>query len=455
MNVGKTLVGLVDRFAAGYTPLSDERNTRYYDGYATAMRELRARFDAGEQIDPLEVPRLYQEADAHITIAYARLTAAYAAARLGDFGTARDLQKMATATLRRCDHPVHVVVTGAFETRLERALAGQPLESELLVDVNAQLTKLAPMDRYHVDRARQHLGILHPHGGLDPIADFVHKKEPALVLVEPAPRNRAASLRAAWAAPSKESHEYQWLVAVTLTLVPSLERDDAHEFLAVVLAELESPSTPAELRLRGLGWALRTACWTDDLELALRAVDGFVEALRSCTDRLWYRESIGVLLHEVAKLGMLDECTRILDAFAIARDRIEVPSGLAPDSCTPAEWGSKITHVCLRLEASTFRARIGQDGELHRETIEAGFDAFAGEAHDKIFFDDRTMLTRTLARALCHTSVAEALSGFERLVDHASNVFDTFHTSSYLALPPLAILESVALAYVELGRSAN
>lgn len=448
MNFGPRLLRLVDDFDAVYAPQVVKRNAKYLEGYQEWLREEEARARAGEPIDPGDAPTLYQEAEPSVTSAYARLVVAYAAARLGNVDVARTLEKAAIATLHLRDHPVHVVVTRAFEARVQQAIANLPIETPLPITVDALLAKLGKLERYHVDCVRQHSVILRAHEPLDPVAGFQRGGDPrgalAPVYLERDPQKRAAALRADWSQPTTDDARPA-LFDSTLGLLPSLEHDDARGFLTNIAAELHSPPPSGSFpHLDLLAKVLRSAHRLDEMHLAKRATNDLLGRLALDIQPATWREPVTMALHALSGLGMNEEVERLLDAVAAI-----APAALASPSA------STIPAICLRLDIATFHARWRPSLDAEPRTFEDAFAVLARRPQKGERAFERVDLIRAVARALSHTPLDTALSGLERLIQAAAVIFDQFNTSCYVCLHPLVLVESVALAHVELGRTAT
>jgi hypothetical protein len=102
---------------------------------------------------------------------YVDLMFSFALARLGEGGRARDLVEKAVGRLAVVD-PVHRWLARAFEYRITQVLEGNAPTGAWPESMLADLENIERLDRYKVDRLRQHSRILEPHEALDPYRDW-------------------------------------------------------------------------------------------------------------------------------------------------------------------------------------------------------------------------------------------------------------------------------------------
>ncbi len=105
------------------------------------------------------------------TKSYADLVFAYALARLGETAQCHEALTRLGERLKAGD-PIHRWVYNAFSMRIKQALAGQATQGHLSDELLQQLEAMERMDRYKLDRLRQHSRILEPHVRIDPYRNW-------------------------------------------------------------------------------------------------------------------------------------------------------------------------------------------------------------------------------------------------------------------------------------------
>ena len=108
------------------------------------------------------------------TKGYAELVFAFALSRLGESVHCKEVLEQLSKVLQRSDR-VHRWVYQAFQLRIQQALQGQGTDGQLSDDLLAELEDMERMDRYKIDRLRQHSRILEPHVRIDPYRNW-HKR---------------------------------------------------------------------------------------------------------------------------------------------------------------------------------------------------------------------------------------------------------------------------------------
>ena len=102
---------------------------------------------------------------------YADLVFAFAFARLGETAHCNRLLEQVAQVLDRGD-PIHKWVYRAFEMRIQQALSGRATQGQMSGELLQQLESMNRMDRYKLDRLRQHSRILEPHLRIDPYRNW-------------------------------------------------------------------------------------------------------------------------------------------------------------------------------------------------------------------------------------------------------------------------------------------
>ncbi len=101
------------------------------------------------------------------TGSYVRFMFAYCLVRIGEVASGRELRDQAAEAMKSRD-PIHAWMSKAFSYRVEQAAQGgnnrEPLPEKLL----RKLETMDRLDRYKIDRMRQHSRVLEPHVRIDP-----------------------------------------------------------------------------------------------------------------------------------------------------------------------------------------------------------------------------------------------------------------------------------------------
>ena len=111
------------------------------------------------------------EAQPKLTGAYVKFIFAYGFARLGRADRARTLRDEARAELPQQDK-IHGFLTRAYSARIDHALEGLPPETPLPATIAGELNELAKLERYKVDRLRDHSKILETQENIDPFQGY-------------------------------------------------------------------------------------------------------------------------------------------------------------------------------------------------------------------------------------------------------------------------------------------
>ncbi len=100
------------------------------------------------------------------TQSYIKLVFAYSLVRIGEIISGRELLGQATEELAAKD-AIHLWMSLAFNYRIEQAAQGGNNREPLPEDLVRQLESMDRLDRYKIDRLRQHSRVLEPHDRID------------------------------------------------------------------------------------------------------------------------------------------------------------------------------------------------------------------------------------------------------------------------------------------------
>ncbi len=104
---------------------------------------------------------------ANQTNVYVKFVFAYSLARMGEVVNSRELLHQATEELDSTD-TIHLWMGMAFNFRVEQAAQGGSNRETLPEDLVRQLEFVDRLERYKIDRMRQHSRVLEPHERIDP-----------------------------------------------------------------------------------------------------------------------------------------------------------------------------------------------------------------------------------------------------------------------------------------------
>ncbi len=259
-----------------------------------------------------------------LTLQYIDLIFAFAFARLGEATRATELLHSSEKELRKKPDAVHGWLFNAYSFRIKSVIDGQNAVGSLPALLLSDLQNIDRLDRYKIDRLRQHSNILEPHEKLDPYREWRRRKEDDLQrmladLFDELDRAKLIQRIEALLKRKMTIDETASVVTTALELSPRLGEKFALEMLAKVIPldrGLSDPVVRAGLLEKGLHMAAHYdqrgsveecfARMTQLLESQSNADVSTLEALEGLLSRSFI---------SLRKLGMRDEIAFLLDAM--------------------------------------------------------------------------------------------------------------------------------------------
>ncbi len=404
---------------------------------------------------------LYAVKDAR-TADYIDLLFAFGLARLGEIQASRRLLRRASAELAERDD-AHKTLLAGFEYRIEQALAGKPHGGPLPAEQLEYLELLSRERRsnetdlrYVVDRMRSISRVLEPDQQINPyrrilattdgdlaaelalLPDVLDAKQVAervrLLLRQPpkkaaGPEGRALVLRAG------------------LDQAPRVGEDFGRELLEQTPAAYDALGKGEEIALTMtraalLEKALFVATHFDRVEYVPHLVSRFeklLEAQRGGATVQAVETLAGQCFRGVRKLGMRDECDRLLGVMADTVLQGKPLSSLDGRPDRPAAL-----RALLHVAGGWFY--FGREGRAEPVLKAARAALFAAEPVAK--GQEHTALACAYAATAGQAPVEVARRRLEEVFEKLSAVRDTFTTNDYYSQSQLKVVEAVVLAVV-------
>lgn len=404
------------------------------------------------------------------TTAYANFVFAFGFAHLGEATRARALVQLAQEELQGSDR-IHAWLSLAYEHRVNEVLAGRSptdrFPRELMDDLEAMDNK---MDRYKVDRLRQHSSILEPHEEIEPYrrwhgryTDDLERELASLFDIE----NRAVLARELHKHLHREPSskrgdtERVRVLATALELAPRLGEEFARDLLPNVIPTLDRANDLVE-RARVLEKSLFLAAHYDKTDY----IRPLIERLRGILQEHWSSDNLVKLvsllsesLRGLRKLGMRDQIHQLLDVLT---GLIRKQSQRMGKMSTAERNEERANQLSLLLQVAGGRFYFSQD-EHAWPVIE--------ETADLLFIKDATGLkTVTQIRLACdyveclgQAPIEQAMARLHLLFsvesgsrDPASKganfrltrISDNFTTNTHYSLSQIDLLEAMVKGLV-------
>ncbi len=356
------------------------------------------------------------------TLVYARLTLAWANARLGIFEPAVQALGQAEHELP-LDDDIHAVLLGLYRAGIDEALRGLPEETPPPAHVQAHLADLPRFDRYKIDRLRHvSLGVLREPQAQNPFEAFVSEDRVEFAALPPDRLLPALVQRLEEVTEERAERELKEILQGIVALDESdgarlldrvlqralrLEGREAVLVLVEVVgvaAALRRPST-GEATLARLADALATVMAEDATETAQPAIQALARHLARC----------GLVAQgQVLFKGLQERC--------------------------PPE------QQVLRLRLAGALAHVG--GTVTGEA-ERGLELLERE---NLQLPERLRLLSAIADLAAPMPLTNAIDLWASLVPQAGLVEDQYSTNSHFALSFLHVVEILASAHVHPDR---
>ena len=389
---------------------------------------------------------------------YIDLQFAFAMARLGETDQCRELLERARKNFKGRDE-VHRWCLKAFEYRIGQSLEGKPHLGQLPDNLLQGLTGLKDrLDRYKIDRLRQHSRVLEPHEKIDPYRSWGQRfadelsKELALLFdvhdthdltqrLETLLYRRMGKLKLP---------EQMRVVTTALELSPRLGEDFSKRTLGLVTKLLQADSQPVEQAVM-LERALFLAAHFDQPTYVQNFVLKFQYLLTPEVGGTIVKELSSLMSQSfrgLRKLGMRDDIAHLLDQLADLVEHVtpEQMAGQGTGEMTASRSRAEAMKLLLQVAGGWFyfdqpdrawaaldRVRdvlMQRDNQLPLQPI------------------DQTRLSCAYVEALAHAPVEEAVQRLDDLFRRLEHIHDAFTTNSHYSLSKLDVVESVVLALI-------
>ncbi len=378
-----------------------------------------------------------------MTLHYIDLLFALTAARMGESQKCRELSESARLALCLVPDPVHGWLWRAFMHRTSQAEQGLPVDGPLPKSFIVQLQGLDKLQRYKVDRLRQHSSVLEPHETLDPYRDWRSHRigefdREVTGLFDVTNRNKLlSSLKALFAAPLADDDRAKLLTAA-LELSPRLGEKFAVKILEQVVPldrKLKDPVARAGLLEHGL----EMAAHFDQREHVTPLLDRLRGLLHQQSDaEIKTLEALECVLQQssrgLRRLGMRDELAQLLEQFADVVNPSDDPAMIEPERL----------RVMLRLAAGWFT--FGQNRgwveiDQARDLLFSG--DLMGEGH--VGAHKQTRLACAYIAAVGEAPLEDALARWEEMFDHLNGIHDASTVNTHYSLKLLDVVETLVM----------
>jgi FtsH ternary system domain X7 len=378
------------------------------------------------------------------TPAYIDLIFAFGFARLGEPGRCKELLKSAGETLRK--DFIHHWLFAAFEHRLGEALKGRPPVDSLPRDLLEEAELMDRMDRYKIDRLREHSQLLEPHERIEPYRRWhgCHADELSRMLdglSDVLDRADLAKRLGTLLAEQRPDAQRTRIVATSLELAPRLGEAVAEGILKYVPPLLDRLNDPLEQALL-LEKALLLAANYDRKSDVLNFVERMHQLLLAQKDAGTaviqpFESLLAESMRGMRKLGMREHMSRLLATMdgIVESLRQRQPKRPANDK-TPDEL------LKLRLQIAAGWFYFGHDASAW-PILDAVRDILL---RNDLIPNHQTKLACAYIAALGQAPVEQALERYRELFSGLRGVTDSFTTNSHYSLSQLDVVEALVLA---------
>jgi cellulose synthase operon protein C len=382
------------------------------------------------------------EAAPALTHAYVRFVFAYGLARLGHADQARSLATAATSAVEVKD-PIHGFLTRAYGARVAHALEGQPPEVPLPAEIAAELNALSTFNRYKVDRLRQSSVILEPSERLDPMRaygrgarDLRGEEFAALRDLRDTAQVVAAALEQLTSratSPLTPVPERQRLAEGLLDSLPRLPPARALPLLSKLVPALEG--LPAEAHALLLSDALTVASHfgRTDHVTALAGRLRTVLAGLAPEAEAWSHGTLGACLLSLRRAGLMREAEELI------RPGLQL-LGRSSKAPLPAQLGVAAGLAML--------GRMTEASPVFERATKA-LSSFKGG------MPERLSLTRSIASAVAHAPLDDALPALAGLSEQLPVITDSYNTNSHFCLSVVELADALVLGHVSAAQGAT
>lgn len=392
------------------------------------------------------------------TLHYIDLTFAFAFAKLGESSVATELihsadqalvPRSAPGTKKRNIDPIHRWLFEAYRHRIESVSNGTPLSSPFPAKMMERLEQMDRLDRYKVDRLRQHSSILEPVEKLDPYREWRRRSENDLqkiladLFVENDRTALAAKINGLLERKLSPSDRAQ-VVTTALELSTRLGEGFARGLLTILPAlekQLNDPIQKAQLLEKGL----QIGAHYDQTAAVQDCFTGMTRLLSSLSSAdVTILEALESLLthsfRSLRKLGMKNEISFLLDAM----------SKIVRESRKGAATDTERLRILLQMAGAWFyfgQDRGWKDIDVARDLLLGG--ALVKEGH--VGAKKQTDLAISYITAVGQAPLHEATERLQDLFKNLTGVRDGQTVSSHYSLKQLDIVEALVHTIISDG----
>ncbi len=407
---------------------------------AERFREVKDRFVALR-----EIVQVWSRANLGLssttTFAYVDLIFAYGLARFGEKTAALGLLDSASqqlSTYRNDD--VHHWLRQAYKHRIREALEGNPNTNPLPADLLEFLESMSKLDRYKVDRLRQHSSIIEPHEKMDPYHSWKRNaddnlKEELARLFDVLNRNQLLKQINALFKQAALDAEQALVLTTALELSPRLEEKQATEWLMLVdpiLRKTNDPVLQATLLERAMMIAAHYGQSSEAARLFQRlrhivTSPGKMNLKTMAAIESMLSQSFRVL----RRLGMRDELAQLLEDL----------SNLVYSTSKTHKNDPECLKLMLQLAGGWFYFgddRGWNDINYVRDLLYSNIISKDGQIGSKI----QTDLAIAYITAVGQAPLEESIQRLEELFENLTGIHDSNSVNSHYSLKQIDIVET-------------
>ncbi len=406
------------------------------------------------------------DTSAELTCGYIDLIFAFGFARLGEHDACRHLLQRAKTALDG-QGEVASILLQAYNYRIEQALAGKPhagpLPAELLEYLEALSAKEnnrlgeneGRIERYAVDRLREHSRILEPHQEVNPYRHWHARTNDLdrelLALTDLTDKQQISDrIHKLWRDPPKGARGNEARARIlreALNQAPRVSEPFAREQLDRVIATYDAlPQAEDEegivQRAGFLEKALVVAAHFDRVEHIPHLLSRFQQLLEAQKGPPVLRaldEIAGKYFRGLRKLGLREEIDQLLKLMTSV-----ILGGKDLQSLDFHKGGTGVAALRALLHVAAGWYFFGRDAQAEPVVQTARALLYKTELEHR----EQTALACAYAATLGQAPVELAQQGLEELFQRLKGVRDNWTTNRYYSLSQLKVVEAVVLAIV-------
>ena len=378
------------------------------------------------------------------TLSYIDLVFAFGFARLGETSTAADLMRDAQRDLPYRSDPVHSWLLTAFSHRIQQVTSGDSADSPFPRRMLKKLEKFSKLDRYKVDRLREHSSILEPNERLDPYREWRRTTEGDLshdlaTLFDIISREELGDRLRTLFKTKMSAPDKSLLVSRALELSTRLGEKFALKMLEHVIplcSKLDDTMLQADLLSRGLTIAAHydeqqhAEDFLSRLHALITATSNDVETLKTL------EQMLSRTFTSLRRLGMRDEAALLLERMTDCvrtTNRVEIE----PDRL----------RVLLQLAGGWFyfgSDRGWPDIDTAREMLLFDDNESVGQIGSQI----RTNLAVSYIQAVGNAPLEQAMDRLMELFTQLEGIHDAATVNTHYSLKQLDIVDALIATIV-------